>query len=76
MSRRRSINAMVAAASAAVALAGLPAVASADVDPTGCTPNVAYASDIPTFKSVTGRELGAGGTGRGTVPVARGPPPR
>ena len=75
MSRRRSINAMVAAASAAVALAGLPAVASADVDPTGCTPNVAYASDIPTFKSVTGRELGAGGTGRGTVPVAGGTPP-
>lgn len=74
MSRRRSINAMVAAASAAVALAGLPAVASADVDPTGCTPNVAYASDIPTFKSVTGRELGAGGTGRGTVPVAGGTP--
>jgi len=73
MSRRRTLNALVAAASAAVALAGLPAVASAAVDPTGCTPNVAYDPAIPTFKSVTGRDLGQGGTGRGTTGIASGP---
>lgn len=47
-----------------VALSGAaPSVAEAAVDPDECTPTVSYDPSIRTFQQVTGKQLGAGGTG-------------
>ena len=40
-----------------------PARSLAQVDPAGCTDEVAYDPAIPTYESVVGRPLGDGGTG-------------
>jgi hypothetical protein len=70
MNRARS--AALALALGALAVAATAAPAQAYVDPPGCPQAVQFASDIPTFKEVTGIELGAGGTGstpRNLTPV-------
>lgn len=45
------------------AVAFAPGKAAAAVDPTGCTANLTYDPTIRTFEEVTGKQLGAGGTG-------------
>ena len=48
---------------AALLAALAPARGLADVDPAGCTDEVAFDPAIPTYESVVGRPLGDGGTG-------------
>ena len=57
---RSLILGIALACTAALALA---APASAYVDPPGCTADITYDADVPTFEEVVGKALGAGGTG-------------